>query len=264
MTLCVRDLTLAFDSRPVLRGLSANFAPGTFTVVLGPNGVGKTTLLRAMIGARPPTSGTVELDGKPLAAYSGSQRAARLAYVPQRTTIEFGFTTAEVVALGRYARGPRNHDPVMSALAAVGLESHGARPFRELSIGQQQRATLARALAQIDLPGGDPRGKVLLADEPVSSLDPAQALGVLTLLRSLADGGLCVVAVVHDLALALRYADGALVLDSEGGCGACAPIAEIISSRVLDRVYGVPLDAPGPEDLVLIPRRAPRASGPGG
>lgn len=256
MSLRVVDLSLAFDARSVLRGVSAEFPAASFTVVLGPNGVGKTTLLRAMMGARPANGGRIELDGAPLESHPLSTRAARLAYVPQRSTVEFSFTVAEVVALGRYAQRAASDAAVERALRAVGMHELAPRAFRELSVGQQQRATLARALAQLDLPGGEARGKVLLADEPVASLDPAHALATLSLLRSLADQGLCVIAVVHDLTLALRHADRALVLSNEGTAEAIAPIPEIIERRVLDRVYGVRLDPPGPEDLVLVPRAA--------
>ena len=122
-------------------------------------------------------------------------------------------------------------------------------------------ATVARALAQLGLgvAGGEARGKVLLADEPVASLDPAQAMGVLELLRALADRGLCVVAVVHDLTVAMRYADRALVLNGEGGVEADGSIGDVVGSKVLDRVYGVRLEAPGPGDVVLVPRRGPVA-----
>ncbi len=262
----VTNLTVAFDSRVVLRGVSAAFAEGTFTVVLGPNGVGKTTLLRAMVGARGATSGEVELCGRPLGAYGGRERAARLAYVPQRSVVEFGFTVAEVVGLGRYGQAGVEEGVVEGAMRAVGMAALGGRVFSELSVGQQQRATVARALAQLGLgavglgtAGGEARGKVLLADEPVASLDPAQAMGVLELLRGLADRGLCVVAVVHDLTVAMRYADRALVLNGEGGVETDGTIGEVVGSRVLDRVYGVRLEAPGPGDVVLVPRRGPVA-----
>lgn len=265
VTMRVTNLTVAFDSRVVLRGVNAAFAEGTFTVVLGPNGVGKTTLLRAMVGVRGATSGDVELCGRPLGAYGGRERAARLAYVPQRSVVEFGFTVAEVVGLGRYGRGEgaEGSQDVEGAMKAVGMEALGGRVFSELSVGQQQRATVARALAQLGLggAGGEARGKVLLADEPAASLDPAQGMGVLELLRGLADRGLCVVAVVHDLTVAMRYADRALVLNGEGGVEADESIGDVVGSRVLDRVYGVRLEAPGPGDVVLVPRRGPVADG---
>lgn len=132
----VTNLTVAFDSRVVLRGVSAAFAEGTFTVVLGPNGVGKTTLLRAMVGARGATSGEVELCGRPLGAYGGRERAARLAYVPQRSVVEFGFTVAEVVGLGRYGQAGVEEGVVEGAMRAVGMEALVtvkavcSRPFR--------------------------------------------------------------------------------------------------------------------------------------
>ncbi len=257
----VTNLTVAFDSRVVLRGVNAAFGEGTFTVVLGPNGVGKTTLLRAMVGARGATSGEVELCGRPLGGYGGRERATRLAYVPQRSVVEFGFTVAAVVGLGRYGQAGVEAGVVEGAMKAVGMEALGGRVFSELSVGQQQRATVARALAQLGLgvAGGEARGKVLLADEPVASLDPAQAMGVLELLRALADRGLCVVAVVHDLTVAMRYADRALVLNGEGGVEADGSIGDVVGSKVLDRVYGVRLEAPGPGDVVLVPRRGPVA-----
>lgn len=255
MSLVVQNLSVSFDARPVLRGVNATFAPGQMTVVLGPNGVGKTTLLKAIVGVSHPEAAGVQLAGRQLQEMKPAERARLLAYVPQRTHLYFEFSVREYVSFGRFAFGPDGGDVVDAALEEVELSSRAQESFLTLSVGQQQRATIARAIAQLGLPLGTGAGKVLLLDEPVAALDPAQSLRVFDLLARLAAGGLTIIAVVHDLSTALRHANSALVLGPEGTVVAAGPVAEVIRSGVLERVYGVELGAPRPEDLVLIPRR---------
>jgi len=242
MALAATNLTFAYRAgAPVLRGLTARFEPGSLTAVLGPNGSGKTTLLRLLLGLLAPTGGDVLLDGRRLHAMPEHERAARLAYVPQRPSVAFGFSLLDIVSLGCGPRAPaaRATRAARDALASVGLLERARTPFAELSAGQQQRAVLARALAQLDSTTADPPACALLADEPTSAMDPRHALEAMDLLGRQARAGRAVVVVLHDLAAALRFADRALVLDARGAPAASGPVREALRDPVLRRVFDV-------------------------
>lgn len=239
-----RNISFAYDrERPVLQGVNAAFPPASLTVVLGPNGAGKSTLLRLLAGVAKPDAGCILMDGKPLQSMKPCHRAARVALIPQHSSLAFAFTLAEVVQLGFYAQG-RPPDPasVHAALTLVSLEKMSRRPFLSLSAGQRQRGTLARAMLQLGLhasPHTRAQSPILLADEPVSAMDPAHALRAMDLLRTLARGGACVVAVLHDLSLALRYADRALLLSAQGEVVAEGPAPSTITPTNLMTLFNL-------------------------
>jgi len=220
----------------VLEGVTFTLEPGKVTVVAGPNGSGKTTLLRLLLGLLRPTSGRATLDGRDLHRHRPADRAARLAYVPQRAHVAFPFSVRQVVALGR-----RNGsgEAAEEALRRVGLADAADRPFHELSAGQQQRVALARAVCQLGAPAPPGVTRALLADEPTAALDPAHAFGAMELLGELASAGLTVVVVLHDLTLAERYAHHAIVLDQTGRVAAHGPARGALDPGVLGRVFGV-------------------------
>lgn len=205
-------------------------------VLAGPNGAGKSTLLRVLAGLRPADAGRVTLDDVPLEAMGVSQRAARVAYVSQRPSLATAMSVRQLVTLGRHAR-PRDEAAVDRALAQLHIEELGARQVQELSVGQQQRASIARALAQLD--GSEDKRCVLLADEPVSAMDPAFAIRTLGLLRQLADRGMCVVVVLHDLTLAARFATHAALLACDGVIAASGTTESVLVPQVLTPVFGV-------------------------
>ncbi len=252
---------------PTLRDLSAAFPAGAFTAIIGPNGAGKSTLLRVLLGVLGPFRGRVTLADRPLAEHTRHERARRIAYVPQRASVAFAFSARAVVALGRFASdSAEHHRGVDRALAAVDMLALADMPLGNLSVGQQQRITLARALAQLDLPSDAPRAgpTFLLLDEPVSAMDPAHALHAMDLLRGIADGGVGVVAVLHDLALVARYADRVLALGASGTPQAHGPTRDILRPDLLGELFGADfrpfLDPARPEaPPVLIPV-APRGT----
>lgn len=221
----------------VVRGVSLDLPPGTVTAILGPNGAGKSTLLRLLLGTLRPSSGRVTLGGKDVATIDAWQRAGAVAYIGQRTSLAGPMTVRRVVELGRHAVGDSSV-AVERAMTRAGVKELEGQTFENLSAGQQQRVGMARVMAQLDGPTG-PLGKTLLADEPVSAMDPRHAMEALQLLKGLAADGVAVAVVLHDLTLALRYADRALLLDCVGERSAAGPVADVLRPEVLAPVYGV-------------------------
>ncbi len=264
MPLTADHVEFAYETaRPVLRGVSFALRPASLTVLVGPNGSGKSTLLRLLLGVIAPGAGSVTMDGRPVAALRHADRARRIGYMPQSPSVAFGFSVRETVGLGRVAVSAgtdADRRAVDAAIARVGLSARADEPFAILSAGQRQRATLARVLAQLD--GGPPGSQALLADEPVSALDPRHAIGTMGQLRELARTGLTVLVVLHDLTLAARFADDALVLDESGRLAAAGPARQTLSPATLDPVFGVRfrmLDGAAPSLVALVPEMSPVA-----
>lgn len=218
--------------KPVVDGLSASVHAGKFHVLLGPNAAGKTTLVKLMMGQLAPERGRILLEGQRVRRHTAADRAAWMSYVPQRSTVGFAFNVAQVVAMGRYAL-PWSAEAMRQALAKCELTELADQPYNELSVGQQQRVMLARALAQCH---GE--GRVMLLDEPVSAMDLSHVHRAMRTLGELTAGGMAVVAVVHDLNLAARYADEVWLIDS-GRMVAQGPWQEVLQPEVLEPVYGV-------------------------
>lgn len=240
--LAATDLHFAYHNGPssrgeVVRGVSVTLRPGTVTAVLGPNGAGKSTLLRLLLGTLRPTAGSVKLGEEDASALDPWRRAGAVAYIGQRSELAGPMTVRRVIELGRHAVGDSDA-AVDRAMSRAGVADLADQVFQTLSAGQQQRVSMARAMAQLDGPAG-PLGKTLLADEPVSAMDPRHAVSTLGLLRSLASDGAAVAVVLHDLTLALRFADTALVLNCEGGQAATGPVEGVLIPAVLGPVYGV-------------------------
>ncbi len=234
-----------------LHDVSLALKPGTVTAICGPNGAGKSTLLSCLGGLLLPDDGRVLLDGAPLAALSGQERARHLGYLPQSPDLAWDMTVETLAALGRLPwRTSRDHDAaaVAQALQQLDMTGFSKRPVSRLSGGERARAHLARVLA------GQPRW--LLADEPLANLDLAHAGQLLGLLRDLARDGAGVVLVLHDLASAMNCADRVLVLH-EGRLVADGPPSEALAEPVLSSVWGVDarwLGQSGARALAISPR----------
>ncbi len=262
MPLRADSITCGYDAtKPVLRGLTASFSPGALTAIIGPNGAGKTTLLRALLGVLTPSAGRVMLDDIDLTAMTAARRARSIVYVPQRSSLAFAYTARAVVAMGLYAdQASLNQSVVAAALEQVGLSNVADTPLATLSAGQQQRITFARALAQLSLSSGG-AGKasaprVLLADEPVASMDPRHALATMAALRDLARQGVAVVVAMHDLSSVLRDADQTLVLGSSGAVIAAGLTDAVLTPAVVREAFGVPFQAieSGGRVVALLPQ----------
>jgi iron complex transport system ATP-binding protein len=205
---------LKLGTRQVLGPIDLAFPAGQFTALCGPNGAGKTTLLRALAGLLP---------GAPV------RDPRRLAYLPQGAASAWGLTVREVVALGRIPHGDSDPAAIDAAIAACGLDGLQSARVDRISGGQARRAMLARAFAT--------RPEVFLLDEPTADLDPAAAHEIMRLLAATAAGGAVVIAVLHAVDLALRYAGRMLVL-ADGGLRADAPPADALP--IAAAAFGLP------------------------
>lgn len=236
--LAMEGVTFAYHATtPALDKATFAARAGSLHAIIGPNAAGKTTLLRVMLGQLTPDAGAVRFAGRLIDHVPPRQRARRLAYVPQRSSTSFAFTTRQVVAMGRFASGD-DAPAVAAALEDCDLARLADRAYLELSAGQQQRALVARALAQIA--GADGPAAMLL-DEPTSAMDLAHTHGAMRRLRRLADAGVAVMVVMHDLNLAARYADHVSLL----ACGqvvADGPWDAVLRRDVLEPIYGVSLE----------------------
>ncbi|MBW8726822.1 MAG: heme ABC transporter ATP-binding protein [Inquilinus limosus] len=242
----IRAESVAFSigRAQLLDGVDLAVAPGRFTAVIGPNGAGKSTLLRCLCGEIAPASGRVTLDGTPISAWDLVALARRRAVLPQQVTLDFPLTAREVVALGRgphrgVADAGADRRAVDAALDAADVTVLAERSYPTLSGGEQQRVQFARALAQIH--GTLAAPTYLLLDEPTASLDLAHQSAVLRIARALADAGTGVLAILHDLNQAARYADE-MVLLRRGRVFAAGPPAEVLTAATVEAVFGCPVE----------------------
>jgi len=238
MTLSAEHITFGYRrGAPVLREVTARFNAGEVVAIVGPNGAGKSTLLRVLAGLRRPWKGTVSLGDERVSGMAPRRRARAIAYVGQRPSVGAAFSARQVAALGRYAVG-RDDDAVERALRTMDVDSCADAPFATLSVGQQQRVSVARALAQLD---GEPQPqsppRCLLADEPVAAMDPRHALLTMRALAEVAAGGAVVAVVMHDLTTARRFADSAVALSAAGEVVAAGPVDQTLTPQVLDPLF---------------------------
>jgi iron complex transport system ATP-binding protein len=233
--LSVSNLEVRLAKRTVLRDIALSIKEGELVAVIGPNGAGKTTLLRAVAGLVA-ARGSIEIMGTPADRLSLAERARRVAYLPQGHVFHWPLPAAEIVALGRLPLGAgadlseADRLAVGRAMAATGVTEFAERMVTTLSGGERARVALSRVLAT--------EAKLILADEPTASLDPRYQLIVLDILRRHARQGGAVVAVLHDLGLAARYADRVVVLDA-GRVAATGEPREVLTKERLAETFGV-------------------------
>ncbi|GIG88469.1 ABC transporter ATP-binding protein [Plantactinospora endophytica] len=242
--LSTRDLAVGYEDRTVIDGLDLELPADAFTVIVGPNACGKSTLLRTMARLLTPRRGTVLLDGAAIRDLPTRAVARRLGVLPQSPLVPEGVTVVDLVGRGRqpYQRWWRQWSPedevaVREAMTLADVETLAERPVDTLSGGQRQRVWIAMTLAQDT--------EALLLDEPTTFLDLAHQVEVLDLLHRLrAERGRTVVAVLHDLNQAARYADH-LIAMRDGAVVAAGPPREILTADLVRDVFGL--------DCVVVP-----------
>ncbi|MHB2167367.1 ABC transporter ATP-binding protein [Alsobacter sp. R-9] len=234
--LIAEKVRVLLGSRVAVQGIDLRLSRGEFACVVGPNGAGKTTLLRALAGLVA-HEGSVQVGVAPVRGLRPAERARRVAYLPQSGAVSWPLPVRDVVALGRMPHGaridalaPADLAIVADAIARTGLEGFETRLATALSGGERARVLLARALAV--------EADVLLADEPVASLDPRHQLAIMGVLRAEARRGRAVVAVLHDLALAARYADR-IVMMEDGAVVADGSPRDVLDSARIAAVFGI-------------------------
>ena len=240
--LTARGLSVTLAGRLVLNGVSLALSSGHLVGLVGPNGAGNTTLLRALAGLVP-SEGAIEIGGAALSSLSLRDRARRFAYLPQGHIVHWPLPARDIVALGRYPHGatdparltPKDTEAVLRAMQATDVMEFSERRVTELSGGERSRVALARVLA-VEAP-------VILADEPTASLDPRHQFDVMKSLRASADQGVLVIVVTHDLGLAARFADTVLVL-SDGRLVSQGAPADALSEKTMADVFGSAPTAP--------------------
>jgi ABC-type cobalamin/Fe3+-siderophores transport system ATPase subunit len=256
-------VTLRYDARTISTGLSVGIADGSFTVIVGPNACGKSTLLRALSRLLAPTSGRVILDGRAIGERPAKEVARCLGLLPQSAIAPDGITVADLVARGRYPHqsflrqwSKTDEAAVAEAMRATRVDGLAARTVDELSGGQRQRVWIAMVLAQ--------ETPILLLDEPTTFLDIAHQIELLDLLADLNAQGRTVVAVLHDLNQACRYASH-LVAMKDGTLVAEGKPAEIVTAELVEAVFGLPcivIPDPVAGTPLIVPKGQGRVAGP--
>ena len=233
-------LDVAVSGHTLVRALSFQARAGEFIAVLGRNGVGKTLTLHTLAGLRPPAAGSVELDGRVLADWTGRERARRLALLPQTAEDPFPSTVFDTALIGRHPHlpfwqweGAEDLARARAALAAVGLAELAPRDVTSLSGGERRRLEIATLLAQ-DAP-------LCLLDEPTNHLDPQHRNEVLELFRARTNAGGLVITALHDATLAARYADRVLLLLGEGRW-LFGDTGSTLNAETLSDLYRVPIE----------------------
>ena len=235
--LVASKVCLKVGTTSIVEDVSVSLRPNELVAILGPNGAGKTSLLRTLLGISKPTSGSAKLNSENCYSMSPSERAKIVSYLPQRRPLAWPYRVRDVVALGRFAHGAAlgrlsivDNAAVDDAIAACKLGELQHRGTDNLSGGELARVHFARAIAG--------KAPLLIADEPVAELDPKHQLLVADLIRQFVDDGGGALVVLHEVALAARFADR-LIWMKEGSIIAEGSPAETLTSKIMQDVYGV-------------------------
>ncbi|WP_110472709.1 ABC transporter ATP-binding protein [Williamsia limnetica] len=249
------NVTIGYDKRVISESLSVDIPDGAFTVIVGPNACGKSTLLRALSRLLAPSAGSVLLDGKAISSYPAKEVARRLGLLPQSSIAPDGIRVADLVARGRYPHqklirqwSKDDESAVVEAMDSTGVTELSGRLVDELSGGQRQRVWVAMVLAQ--------QTPLMLLDEPTTFLDIAYQIDLLELCSELnKTKGRTLVAVLHDLNHACRYADHIIAM-KDGEIVAEGRPSEIITAELVHDVFGLPcriIDDPESHTPLVIP-----------
>jgi iron complex transport system ATP-binding protein len=235
-----RNVSINYGKRQAVREVSMRLTPGQLTAIIGANGAGKSSLLRALNGALRPSHGEIFLDGKPLGSYARRAIGRRIAVVTHEAPLAFPVSVLEYTLGGRYAwsgsgkwgwESERDLKVAMEVLRETELENFGARPMNQLSGGERQRAVLARALAT--------EAKIYLLDEPTANLDLAHQATILALVRKRCDiRGDAALVITHDINLAAEFSDHILLM-KDGRSVGFGQSHEVLTPQLLKKVFAV-------------------------
>lgn len=257
MILKVSHLNFSFGKRQILKDISFEVSSGEFLSILGPNGVGKSTLFRCILNLLSPSAGVVTLDGEDVSRMTVQKLARAIAYIPQSHSPAFNFSVLDMVLMGTAAQvsslsspGREQQDLARSALARLQIEHLAEHPYGFCSGGEKQLCLLARAIAQ--------QAKILIMDEPSASLDFGNRIRVMQTVRSLAADGYAVVQTTHDPEQAYLYSDKILALHN-GQVLACGAPKEVMQASLMSKLYGLPVEVHSMHDdrvRVCLPAQA--------
>ncbi len=234
---------VAPGGKQILDGVNMQLTPGRILAVIGPNGAGKSTLFRLISGEYVPACGEIRLKGKNLDRYSKWELAHIRVAMNQQYYIPFPLRVREVAMMGRapffgWSETEQDHEIVEQALTKIDMIHFADRDYTSLSGGEKQRTQLARSLAQLEGVDGKLKDKLLLLDEPSSALDLKHSHEVLNICRDLAERGAAVLLIIHDINMALAYADDVLVL-SGGTSHAYGAVDEVLTESLVEEVFGI-------------------------
>ncbi len=236
MQIKIDNLEFGYSSVPVLNDVTLDLTGPKFVSIMGPNGVGKSTLIHCMNKILTPSSGTVMLDGKDVKDITIKEMAKQVGYVPYSANDTFPLTVVDTVLMGRHPHSrwkslDADLDIVYDTLRMLGISHLAMRNFNELSAGQHQKVMLARGLVQ--------EPKVLLLDEPTSNLDVRHQLDVTKMLKRLSEEkGILVIMISHDINIAAKFSDEVIMMHG-GSIFAVGTPSEVITESNLGTVYGV-------------------------
>lgn len=237
MRLETTQVEFAFDARQILESITVCLESGSCCVLLGPNGAGKSTLLRLASGVLVPTSGEVRLGDRVVSDISLAERSRLLGVLTQRNNLDFPFTAAEVIAMGRTPYGPVRQDDAIVRSVMSALDIDGDRIYTSLSGGERQLVQAARVFAQVWEGGSD---AWLLLDEPMTALDLNHQREVVGLLRRFSSEGTGQLIVMHDINLAAEVAD-TIILMTDGRIVATGSPEEVLQVQTLEETFKTPM-----------------------
>lgn len=240
MKLNVKELSFAYEDKPVLNGISFSVDKGEFVSVLGPNGAGKSTLFRCILGLQKGYDGVILIDGVSSREFSSGELAKRVAYIPQSSRSTYNFSVIDIVLMGSSCRlspfstpGPEERERCMWSLEKIGIADLAHRCFHRLSGGEQQLVMIARALTQ--------NAPILLMDEPTASLDYGNQLLVMQQAKRLTEEGYSIIQTTHNPEQSYLFSDrilamhnGTIILDGNAG--------DVLTPKTMQVLYGVSVD----------------------
>ena len=261
MSVEVKDLCFSYGSREVLRGLSFSARQGDLVAVLGPNGVGKSTLFHCMLGFLRPQAGEIRLNGQDIQTLSSADMAKNIAYIPQNASPVFNYTVLDAVLMGLsnslglfQMPGREQREKAWQALESLGIAHLAGRGCQQISGGERQLMLIARALVQ--------DARILIMDEPTASLDYGNSFRVMQRIGQLGQAGYTVLFSTHEPNQAFRYASRVLAMKDGQLLTEGAP-KEVLTGEVLSRLYHIAVavretDVDGASYYVSIPHQTER------